>query len=272
MKGERLGSHGLALLRQQLSERDLAAVSDVATLKLVSGRQLQALHFAPDRHASDVTAARTCRRVLERLLELRLLVRLERRVGGLRGGSSSSIYAIGPVGQRLVDPAGTRRRFREPTATFALHTLAIADLVVELRSAARGGLIEVLAVQAEPGCWRSLGGGAGNVLRPDLFVRLAAGEYEYHSFVEVDLGTEGLPRLLAKCQTYDSYFATGVEQDKHGLFPRVVWLLDNEQRAKRLHEAIERSTRLRPELFIIGQLPGALSALTDGAVNRGRAP
>src|ERR1700682_4418500 len=77
-------------------------------------------------------AARTARRVLERRVDDRLLVRLDRRVGVVRAGSASFVYGLGPVGQRVLGFGGPRRRFREPTSTFVVHTLAITELVVEL--------------------------------------------------------------------------------------------------------------------------------------------
>ena len=263
MSGGRLGSRGLTQLRAQLSDRDLAVVSQVAQLKLMSGRQIEQLHFGIERHASALTAARTCRRVLERLVGDRLLVRLERRVGGVRAGSASYVYGLGPVGQRVLGLDGPRRRFREPTATFVMHTLAISELVVDLTLGNRRGDFELLELQAEPACWRPLG---TQQLRPDLFVSLGVREYEYRYFIEVDLGTESLPRLIAKCQTYDAYYRTGAEQQAHGIFPRVLWILHDERRAARLREVIARTRSLSPELFIVTTDERSLAVLTDQAV------
>jgi hypothetical protein len=263
VSGGRLGRRGLTQLRDQLSERDIAIIGQVAQLKLMSGRQIELLHFTVEHHASALTAARTCRRVLERLVGDRLLVRLDRRVGGVRAGSASFVYGLGPVGQRVLGLDGPRRRFREPTATFVAHTLAISELVVTLTLAARRGDFELLELEAEPSCWRPLG---GQQLRPDLFVSLGIGEYEYRHFIEVDLGTESLPRLIAKCQTYDAYYRSGTEQQKHSIFPQVLWIMHDELRAVRLREAVERSRVLTPELFIVTTDDGTIEALTDQVV------
>ncbi len=263
MKGERLSAAGFDALNSQLSERDRAIVADVLRFKLLSARQIEALHFSAELHATTMTAARTCRRVLNRLVRDRLLVRLQRRtVGGVWAGSASFIYAVGPIGHLLDDAGRTRRRFREPTATFVNHTLAIVDVLVHLRQAERRSRVEILRLESEPSCWRPMGS-HGNVLRPDLFVALALNDYEHHSFVEVDLGTEGLPRLIAKCRSYVAYFDSGVEQATHDIFPRVIWLLNDEARAKRLLDTIHRR-RLQPDLFTVARLDDALSALTDG--------
>ena len=238
----------------------------------MSTRQIEALHFDIERHASALTAARTCRRVLDRLVRDRLLVRLQRRtVGGVWAGSTSFIYALGPIGHRVGSKTASRRRFREPTATFVAHTLAIADLVVVLREADRAKHLELIGLETEPECWRPLGNHGSNVLRPDLNVTLGIGEYEYHAFVEVDLGTEGLPRLLVKCQTYLAYYDSNAEQATHGIFPRVVWLLNDEQRSKRLQDDVHRRLT-HPELFTVATLDAALSALSEGTVTRTGAP
>lgn len=263
MSGGRLGRRGLTQLRAQLSERDLAVAGRVAQLKLMSGRQIERLHFTVEHHATALTAARTCRRVLERLVSDRLLVRLDRRVGGVRAGSASFVYGLGPVGQRVLGLDGPRRRFREPTATFVAHTLAISERVVTLTLADRRGDFELLELEAEPACWRPLG---AQQLRPDLFVSLGAEEYEYRYFIEIDLGTESLPRLIAKCQTYDAYYRTGAEQRRHGVYPRVLWIMHDEHRTAKLRDLIERSRSLTPELFVVTTDESAFDVLTDRGI------
>ena len=250
-------------MREQLSDRDLAVVGQVAQLKLMTGRQIERVHFTVEQHATALTAARTCRRVLERLVDDRLLVRLDRRVGGVRAGSASFVYGLGPVGQRVLGLDGPRRRFREPTTTFVAHTLAISELMVTLTLGDRRGEFDLLRLEAEPTCWRPLG---TQQLRPDLFVGLGSGDYEYRHFIEVDLGTESLPRLLAKCQTYDAYYRSGAEQQTHGIFPRVLWLMHDEQRAVRLRDVIERNRSMTPELFVVTTNDGAFEALTGDVV------
>src|ERR687888_1729870 len=144
-----LGRRGLAQLRDHLSERDLDVIRSVAEHRFLMTRQLEALHFAD--HATELAGARVCRRVLARLTDERLLARLERRVGGVRAGSASFVYALGPVGGRLLD--GQRRRVVEPSTTFLIHTLGVAQTHVELVQAARSGQLELLSAVVEPGCW-----------------------------------------------------------------------------------------------------------------------
>jgi hypothetical protein len=91
MSGRRLGEQGLASLRRELSARDLAIIGYVGQLRLMSAGQIEALSFPGEAHASGLSARRIARRVLERLTRDRLLVRLERRIGGVSAGSAGYI-------------------------------------------------------------------------------------------------------------------------------------------------------------------------------------
>ncbi len=255
----------LVRLRDELSVREIAIVSQVAELRLMSGRQIARVHFADEAHGSAEAASRACRRSLERLAWNRLLIRLERRIGGVRAGSGSFVYALGPVGQRLIGLDGPRRRFREPSASFVDHTLAVSELVVELILADRAGRVELLEAQAEPACWRSYSDMSGRkLLRPDLFVALGIGEYELRHFIEMDRGTEHLPAVLRKCRAYDAYYRSGREQARHEVFPRVLWIAPNERRCHQIATAIGRDGRLNGSLFAATTTDGAVEYLAGG--------
>lgn len=256
----------LLQLRDTLSGRDLAVLSQIAELKLMSGAQIQAVHFPLLDHATGDAAARAARRVLKRLVRERLLVRLERRVGGIRGGSAGFVYGLAPRGQRVINLGGPRRRFREPSATFVAHTLALSQLVVDLIERQATKQIELLRLQAEPRCWRRFAGPRGqHVLRPDLFVALGAGDYEHRWFIEVDLGTETMPRRLIKCAQYQHYFQSGQEQTEHGIFPRVLWCMPNQELANTLRRRIDRTRELSGEIFVTATAEQLHDVLIGGA-------
>src|SRR5262245_2204849 len=82
-----------------LGARDWAILTDVARLRVLTGRQIERLHFA---QLGGMHRDRTRRRVLERLVALQLLATLERRIGGVRAGSAGLMYVLGPAGQRLL--------------------------------------------------------------------------------------------------------------------------------------------------------------------------
>ena len=253
---ERLGQQGLEQLRANLSARDQAVVQSVSDYRFLTTKQIEQLHFTG--HATPLSAARTARRVLRRLCEHRLLRHLDRRVGGVRAGSASFVWALGPVGDRLLRaPASVenrpRRRSFEPSERFVAHALAIADSHLSLLALQREGQLELVEVQTEPSCWRRYLGPAGEArsLQPDLYVVTANADYEDCWFLEIDLGNEHLPTILAKCHQYVAYQRTGLEQQASGTFPRVVWTMSSLERVTRLRAAIDRVSDLLPGLFTV---------------------
>jgi len=263
----RVGRLGVIALRQRLSERDRLILERVGALRLLCARQIQALLFADDQHASPATAARCCRRALERLTRYRLLVRLDRRVGGVRSGSASFIYALATLGQRVLDEDdGPRRRIAEPSERFVDHTLAVADLFVQLTVHARARGWEVLDWQSEPNSWRNVTTLGGRiVLRPDFFVVLDVDGYELRWFVEIDRATEHLPAITRKCRLYHSYYKGGHEQRHHKVFPRVLWVAPDVRRAERLRATIDGDRRLTADLFRVTTGDQVLAAIGETA-------
>jgi len=255
-----------------LLEREI--VETVARLTLVSGRQLSHLFFYiyifsnNSSPVSPSTHARRARRVLARLVEQRVLDRLERRQGGIGGGSSAWVYALGPAGRRMVaywagEGLPRSRSAHEPGVAWTAHTLAVSDLYVRLRQAERAGRVELLDFDAEPACWRRytrLGGAAG-VLKPDAFVRLGVGEYEDSFLIEVDLGTEHRGQLTRQHRAYGEYFRSGEEQAKTGVFPGVLWIVSDAQRMALLadiHRGLPEPTR---RLFTVATSEQAVDVL-----------
>jgi Replication-relaxation len=256
-------ARGVAQLQGRLSARDLAILRQVAQLRLMSARQIQALHFPATEHDNEPATTRARQRVLTRLSRERLLIALARRIGGVRAGSAGLVLALGPVGQRVLGQDGSRRRAYEPSWRFFDHTLAVSQLVVDVHVAARAGLLDVLETQAEPHCWRQFAGLGGRlVLRPDAFLALGVGEYELRWFIEVDRGTESLPTVLRKCHLYADYYQSGTEQAAHnGIFPRVCWVVPDDVRAERVRAAIARHSALPGRLFVVTTNAQAVTTL-----------
>lgn len=244
-------------LGEHLTDRDIDILEDLEQFRLLTARHIQRLHFPAQPlgpHTTASAATRGTSRVLNRLEALRAIVRLERRIGGIKHGSALTIWHLGPAGDRFLrsrrgDPV--RRRFTEPGLVFTAHTLAIAETAVSLKEQANAGRFELLELAPEPDCWRTFSGTGTSVvtLKPDLLVVTADQRTETHSFAEIDLGTEHTPALLRKCHTYQQYARTGIEQDKRGLFPAVVWIIPTIKRATTLREAIIAERTLDPELF-----------------------
>lgn len=273
MRGERsprpyLSAEGVAKLNERLSERDLRILHQVAELRLMSARQIQLAHFSVSDHGNQAAASRATQRVLKRLTRERLLVRLGRRIGGVRAGSAGFVLALGPIGQRLLFADGRRQRGYEPGLRFLDHALAISQLVVDLQLLARAGILDLLDLQAEPRAWRDFGSGlsGGRLVRPDLYVALGSRQYELRWFIELDRATESLPVIRRKCRLYANYYQSGVEQAKGGVFPRVCWIVPTDARASSLADLIERDSKLPAGLFVIATTENATAVLQERGV------
>jgi hypothetical protein len=246
--------------------RERQIVETLARLTLVSGGQLVDLFF--DDISNPATRARLARRVLACLVEQRVLDRLERRQGGVGGGSSAWVYALGPAGRRIVaywagEGLPRSRAAHEPGVAWTAHTLALSELYVRLREAERAGLVELLAFDAEPACWRRytrLGGAAG-VLKPDAYVRLGIGEFEDSFFIEVDMGSERRGQLTRQHHAYQEFFRSGVEQAKTGVFPSVLWIVPDARRSELLQDIHGKLSEQTRRLFMHAVSERALEAL-----------
>lgn len=267
--GVRYGRRGLLRLRSRLSDRDLAVLHSLAGLKFATTKHLERLHFQ-DTGLSAQWAARGTRQALARLHDLSLIERLERRIGGMRAGSASYVYKLTPAGARLIGTAN-RRRSREPSLAHLAHVLEVAELVVRLHERSRTGDVELVAVETEPECWRSFVGhhGARALLKPDLRVTLGVGAHELHWFVEQDRGSEHRPALTRKITTYVAAWREGGEQVRAGVFPRVLWVVPDDQRAEVITEVCDSTSGVPEGMFAVTTNDQAVEVLTGADVTGG---
>lgn len=259
-----------AKLRGQLAARDLAVLGSLYQLRLLTTSQVQRLYVFDGTPAGRTRRAQT---ILKRLHKFNLVVRLSRVVGGLRAGSSGFVYGLSGLGQAVLDVqnAHTRRRRRvwETKPYFQDHMLAVAELYVRLMEVERSGSADLLAFHAEPACWRHFTGSGGElvIVKPDAYARVGVGDLERSAFIEVDLATETLPTILQKCLRYVGYWRSGVEQQRYGVFPLVVWLVPSQQRLDRIRGAIGRLAVEAQDLFVVAEADdgaGLLTAPADG--------
>lgn len=262
----RVSATQLIALAEVMPERDRQIVQAVARLRLAAGSQLARLFFW--NVASAASRGRSARRVLASLCAQHTLMPLERRVGGVRAGSAGTVYALGPIGKRLMaywqgEGLLRVRAVHQPGAPFVRHTLTVAEQYVRLVEAERAGRLELLAFEAEPACWRTYHGPGGGVLtlKPDAFARLGVGDFEQRSFVEADLGSEGRGALARQCRAYLAYYLSGREQAEAGVFPRVVWLTTTEARVRLLRDICAGLPVEGRRLFTVAPFTDAISTL-----------
>jgi hypothetical protein len=205
---------------------------------------------------------------LQHLHDLRLVVRLPRIIGGIRAGSSAHIYGLSGLGQAVLDIPGTygrrRRSVWETKPYFEDHVLAVSELYVRVVEACRESASDLLAFDAEPACWRRFTGAGGEpiTLKPDAYVSVGIGDIERSAFVEVDLSTESPTTLHRKCQTFVAYWRAGLEQQRHGVFPAVLWLVPDQNRQQRLLEVIRHLSHDVHHLFYVALLGDGSQLLT----------
>jgi hypothetical protein len=262
----RYASEGrLAAVSEAMTDRDWLIVETLQTVKVATAHQLERLHFDP---SEDPSSSRHRRRVLSHLVDLQVLGRLERRIGGVRAGSAGFVYGLEVVGQRLLDLRDGSGRWRPPFTpglSFLQHRLAITEVYVRLVESQRGGRFhQLVEFAAEPDCWRSFSGrGGGRVLlKPDAYARIANGDYDYLWFIEVDRAAESRPTLKAKCQRYVDYWLSGREDTRSIVFPAVLWLVPDERRAETLAGVIEQLPVDSRRLFQVAVFDLAVDVLT----------
>lgn len=270
MNTRRLTAAALGDVATHLAEGDFAVLKRVSELRFATGSQLTRLHFAEG--DSPAANARAARRALLRLMQLDVLERLPRAIGGARAGSAGFVYRPGLAGQRLAMergwiPAQRARRSRVPGTLFVRHALQVAELHTRLIEADRAGRIELLELSAEPACHRRLPSGIGTQpearLKPDSFLRLGAGDFEDSYFIEVDRGTEGSRALIRQLKAYLAYQASGREQRQRGVFPLVLWLAPDARRAQVITDCVRALPRADRGLFRVGLFTDALQLIRD---------
>lgn len=263
---DRLTPARLLDLDARLSEREREITVVAARMRLVSGRQLERLFF--NGGDSPQSNARLARNTLSRLVSMGVLRRLERRVGGVRAGSTAFVYETGPAGQRLLaywrgEGIARTRGTHEPGIAFVAHTLAVAEVYVQLSEAERISKLELVAFAAEPDCWREfLGlGGRRVTLKPDIHLRLGLDEFEDSWFVEVDRATESSTVIRRQCEAYLAYYRSGREQAAAAVFPRVLWIVPHKTRAQLIEQVIAALPADAHRLFAVASEDEAFAVL-----------
>jgi hypothetical protein len=246
-----IGAAYVEELRSRLSERDWAIIESLARVRCLTGGHLERLHFAG---LSARTRARTRRTVLARLARLRVVATLERRIGGVRGGSTGLIFVLDVAGQRLLDQrrahaAGLPTRPRRPWTPgqlFVRHTLAVSEMYVALTEQARREGFKLVRFNAEPVCWWP--NGLGGSLKPDAYLVLDAQTVTDYWWCEVDLATESLTTMKRKLTGYLEF------AQRHGLgpddvLPRVLVTLPHQARLTAIRQLVAHFPHPAASLF-----------------------
>ena len=249
-------------LAEALSDRDWAIIQTVDRVRLISGFQLERLHF----HDLGTRSRSVMRwRVLKRLTDARVLYPLERRVGTARRGSARLSYVLDSAGQRLVRLRANcsseemrPRRPRIPGERFVAHTLAVSELYVALVEQSRLGRFSVAGFEIEPG-WHD---GIGGWLRPDALVRLRGDAVTDYWWYEADLATESLPTVRAKLLAYLDFVERG-QAGPDGVVPRVLIGVPTEGRRAAVQGLVNGLPPPAELMFVVALLPDAPTVMVS---------
>jgi hypothetical protein len=245
-----------------LSERDMEILRSVAQLRFISGSQLRRMHVHGGTHLGN---ERVARRVLQRLVELGVLDRLERRIGGpTPSGSEGYVYLLANGGHHLAHrrellARARRRRASVPGQMFVRHALAVAELHTRLIEQERSSGLCCAVRQAEPACWRRFTGTGGEtmILKPDTFLRLRENGRERDYLIDVDRGTEGSRTLERRLGTYLEYHAHTLDY-REDEFPRVLWLAHTEKRVRVISDVVRYLPLRSQQIFTVSDFDSAI--------------
>ncbi len=271
MNENRIGRRQLESVRSCLTDRDLQILESVSTNRFLASSQISRLCFSEKE--TQTSSLRATNRALRKLSNLRLLVALERRIGGVRAGSGAYVWSLGALGARLLQSVDRahglphRLREREPSRTFLEHALAVAEVSLRLTETARRGSVTVISVEHEPDCWRICNRPGGGLLRlkPDLAVTTATDKFEDYWFFEIDMATEPPSRIVRTCLNYEVYRRSGIEQKKLGLFPAVVWIVPSAMRKETIRSRLDQERSVDSRLFWVITLDELYGLLRQGA-------
>ncbi|SPX87804.1 replication-relaxation family protein [Mycobacteroides abscessus] len=244
-----------------LPSRDQQVLSDLLRVRLLTGAQIERLHFDTGDGTVASRGSRR-RRTMNRLTELGLVTTLDRRIGGERAGSAGLVYALDAKGKRLAhDGNAATDRVRRPWPvglSFVKHTLAVSELYVQLSETARAGRIALVDFLAEPASWHST---AYGLLKPDAFAVWQQSGWEEHLWFEVDRGTESVPTVRRQLERYLDAVAAG-DSGARGVLPRVMVTVPTRRRQALIQREIHSLPSPAADYFSVELFDMAIAKLT----------
>lgn len=213
----------------RLSARDRSVVELVGELRQLPARLIGDFCFYGLRSATPR------KRSLQRLVEHKLLARLELRlVGGSGGGSSQFVYQLGKQGGRLLGAAKECPRFTR----YDPHMVMTAECIGRVKLLEHHEKLALLGFKGEDTAYtevRDPSTGQRIKLTPDAWLDVGVHEPRRRLalWLEVDRGTEhNSVQIAAKLARYvQAYRAWDVK--RHGaVFPRIVFVVPDSRRAR----------------------------------------
>lgn len=239
----RISRPQLEELWRRVSVRDCSILDSLKKYRFMTSDHIKRLHFRDG--STDNANLRAANRAMKKLQEYGLVTHLDRRIGGLHAGSSALIWHLTEAGDRFLRLGHDerRKRYTTPSWAFVGHILAVTELAVKIMESSFNDGITALELEVEPKCWRKYSGYWKTIeLKPDMYLVLRDDNCQCYYYIEVDLGTESLPKLLKKCQVHVDYASIGNDLKRtDNITPVVVWIMPDQQRAYALKEQIKKN-------------------------------
>lgn len=243
MTSSRLSSAHLTQLANQLTARSTTPLPHLAKVRVLTGAHLDRLLARPD--TTPETTARERRRIMTRLHNLGLVTTLQRRIGGVRAGSTGHIYTLTPAGHHYLAALSDQpcpphvKKPATPGTLFLAHTLALSDIYVQLIQASHSHDVTLSTFTTEPACWQPTG--HGDYLKPDAYCVLSTTTHQDCWWLEIDQATESLPRIRTKSSAYLDYLThNGLGPDD--VPPRVLFTTPDTPRTDAIEKVITKLT------------------------------
>jgi hypothetical protein len=145
---------------------------------------------------------------------------------------------------------------------FLRHALLITETYVSAVEVARDHGLRVIHFATEPDSWRQLAD--RSVVKPDATLALAGDGYEDWWFVEADCGSEGPMALRRKLALYRKLYRSGAEQERSGVFPRVLFVCLDERRRHQLAQQLTYQPSDIRAVFAVTHLSSLAAMLRIG--------
>jgi hypothetical protein len=204
-------------------------------------RELSVMRIIDREQAQVVAGFRSTTRANARLLALHRTGLLRRFFQGTAAGGKKALYALSPKGARLVDVShqGFRHANDELLSTnfFVTHQLWVNRIYcsVKFRPIPASGATFVR--------WVGFSEAIASSLIPDGYFEISVAPVALASFIEVDLGHEGLSVWKAKVQNYLRYAASGDFERHFGQSRfRVLVVANTRRRAQAIRNIVRHST------------------------------
>lgn len=244
----------------RLTQRDIDIVTAVYKYKVLTAPQIHSLFFSKELlPIGEKPVSSRCQLRLKNLFHSGHLHRFQHPMN-FNEGSRPLLYQLDkgavPLLAQELDvlpedinwkPKDNKRGF----FTFINHLLKTNDVMVAIELAAKANGYEIRnwidetvlrseAMKAYVFLPSQKGGEVKRTLVPDGYVQLSDANYDYHHFLEIDMGTEDLKRFGEKIPRYLAFYHSGGFENKYqAKSMRVLIITTGPRRAENLRIVTE---------------------------------